>query len=71
MRNKHISDKNLNFKIYKEIKRNISDNFKDYKNIGKLNVFIGESDKTIFLCIPMRDKTKYDYWICFDKSVKI
>ena len=71
MRDKYISDKDLNKRIYSSIKRSILDDFKDYKNIGKINIFIGESDDAIFLCIPMRDKRKYDFWICFNKNVKV
>jgi hypothetical protein len=71
VRCKGFSDKEINMKIYVMIKRDIIYDYKDQKNIGKINVFIGESDDTIFLCIPTRDKSKCDHWVCFNKSIKV
>lgn len=67
---KYSLQKDVNKTVYKRIKKGLKD--KRFKNsiinISKRNVFIGENDKVIFYCIPLRDKTKYDIWIVFDKE---
>lgn len=62
----NISNKAKNQKVYASLKRYV----KKKKNfdIYKRNVFIGENNKYICYCIPLRDVIKEDLFVVFDKT---
>ena len=65
---RHLSDKAHNNYIYKEIKYCIN-KFLDKKEIGRRSIYIAETNRDcIVVCIPLRDKVKYDQWLVFDKK---
>lgn len=67
-----ISQKQINQKVYKTIKRyaNSLKNTNKF-NIYKRKVFLCETDTYIWYCIPLRDVTKEDLFIVFDKTKKL
>lgn len=60
----------INQIVYRTIKR-YSRRYTDNFNIYKRKVFIGENDKYICYCIPLRDVLKEDLFIVFDKTKKL
>lgn len=69
MDNGHISDEELNRRIYRDFKHIAK--FFNAKALSKRKVFVGENDDYIFYCFPMRDAEKQDVYIIFDKKVHI
>jgi len=59
--------KNRNKLIYQGLKRGLKRKTNKF-NIYNRNVFIGENDKYITYCIPLRDVDKTDYYLIFDKT---
>lgn len=59
--------KDINLKVYRTLKKSLKSNTNKF-DICKRNIFIGEDDKVIFYCIPLRDMWKKDIWIIFDKT---
>ena len=66
---RNLSDKEHNDYIYKKIKHCVNKALSK-KEIGNRNIFISESvnHNCIVVCIPLRDKVKYDQWIVFDRN---
>lgn len=66
---RNLSDKEHNAYIYKQIKYCVNKTLTE-KEIGNRSIFISETKKhnCIVVCIPLRDKVKYDQWLVFDKK---
>ena len=67
MYKKGESDADFNKRVYSSIKSIVNSNLTK-KQIGKRSIFISESNDAIFVCIPLRDVSKSDHWLIFDKS---
>lgn len=59
----------LNREIYMSIKGTLNRTFKNKTELGKRSMFTAEIVKQgrryLNVCIPLRDKMKFDYWIVF------
>ena len=65
MSNEYLSDKELNERIYKNVKHIIKSL---NVNIFKRKIFVSENDKYIIYCFPMRDISREDIYLVFEKN---
>ena len=63
---KNYTDASYNKKVYYCIKSFVNEVLPKNK-IGKRNMFIAEDDKYVIVCLPLRDVSKSDHWLVFDK----
>ena len=60
-------DKEYNDRVYKSIKGIVNSHL-NKKQIGKRSMYVADGKNSIVVCIPMRDVSKSDQWLVFDKS---
>lgn len=63
----HLTQKEINERIYRGLKKSLTSKSNKF-DIYKRNIFMGENNKVIFYCIPLRDVWKEDLWIIFNKT---
>lgn len=69
MNGPNTTAKSINRRIYKSLRKTFKRNSK--YDICKRNVFIAEDDKCVVFSIPLRDISKEDVVIVFDKTYSI